>query len=139
MDTANEQSVHELYRTLIEAWNNRDAAAMARCFAPDGTQIGFDGSEAVGPEDIRAHLGPIFADHPTAAFVTKVVDVQHLAPDVVLLRAVAGMVPRGRRRSCPRPTPTRRWWRSGATWSGVSSSSRPPPRSSTAVPSWSRR
>ena len=38
----------------------------------------------------------IFADHPTAAYVGKVREVRFLAPEVALLRAVAGMVPPGR-------------------------------------------
>ncbi len=34
-------------------------------------------------------------DHPTARFVSKVKDVRFLAPDVAILRSIAGMVPRG--------------------------------------------
>lgn len=49
-----------------------------------------DGSAA-----IEQHLAPIFADHPTGAFVAIVRGVTLLASDVALLRAIAGMVAPG--------------------------------------------
>src|SRR4029450_4961754 len=65
-----------LYRKLLQAWNDRDAAAFARLFSDDGSIVGFDGSTADNKADIQAHLQPIFADHPTAAYVGKVRAVQ---------------------------------------------------------------
>ncbi len=90
-----EREVRSLYRELLDAWNARDAGAMAALFAPDGGVVGFDGSSHEGPEGIRADLGRIFAHHPTASFVGKVRSVRPLSADVALLRAVAGMVPPG--------------------------------------------
>jgi uncharacterized protein (TIGR02246 family) len=86
--------VRDLYARLLEAWNGRDAEAFAALFADDGAMIGFDGSQATGRE-IREHLQPIFAGHPTAAYVAHVREVRPLAPGVALLRAAAGMVPPG--------------------------------------------
>ena len=40
-------------------------------------------------------LEPIFADHPTAAYVAKVREIRFLADNVALQRAVAGMIPPG--------------------------------------------
>ncbi len=62
-----EGAAQDLYTRLINAWNHRDAQTFANLFADDGTSIGFDGSQATTPEEIRSHLAPIFADHPTAA------------------------------------------------------------------------
>ena len=62
---------------------------------------------------------PIFARHATPAYVGKVREVRALAPKVSLVRAVAGMVPDGRRdlnrRSTPstRSSPSRRAARGG--------------------------
>lgn len=84
-----------LYHRLIAGWNQRDAEAMAGCFGPAGTMIGFDGSTVSGPAAIRDHLAPIFLDHPTAAFVVELRERRSLAPGVTLLRAIAGMVPPG--------------------------------------------
>jgi len=81
------------YQSLIEAWNERDADAMASCFAPGGTMVGFDGSTVTGRANIAAHLEPIFRDHPTAAFVPVVREVREIGPEVALLRAIVGMVP----------------------------------------------
>jgi uncharacterized protein (TIGR02246 family) len=89
------KAIETLYRQLLTAWNNRDARGMADLFAPEGEMIGFDGSLAIGPEEIYSHLAPIFADHPTARFVSKVKSVRFLGPEAAILRAAAGMVPRG--------------------------------------------
>ena len=86
--------MRRLYDALLNAWNQRDAAAFAGMFAEDGTSIGFDGSVAIGAE-ISEHLSGVFGDHPTAAYVAKVREVRSLAPDAAVLRAIVGMVPPG--------------------------------------------
>ncbi|HEY7272892.1 MAG TPA: SgcJ/EcaC family oxidoreductase [Actinoplanes sp.] len=86
--------VRDLYTRLLGAWNERDAGTFAALFGDDGAMIGFDGSQAAGPE-IRDHLQAVFAGHPTAAYVARVREVRSLAPGVALLRAAAGMVPPG--------------------------------------------
>jgi uncharacterized protein (TIGR02246 family) len=91
---AQDQAIVSTYTKLLTAWNTQDAAGMAALFAEDGAQVGFDGSEAQGPTTIHQQLAPIFRDHPTKRFVHVIREVQHVAADVVLLRAIAGMVPR---------------------------------------------
>lgn len=93
MDTVNE--IELLYHQLIDAWNNRNAYAMSELFAENGEMIGFDGSLAVSREEIFAHLKPIFENHPTAPFISKVKNVSFLDSRTVLLRAIAGMIPIG--------------------------------------------
>ena len=39
-----DDDVKKLYGDLLAAWNRRDASGMARLYAADGLQIGFDGS-----------------------------------------------------------------------------------------------
>jgi uncharacterized protein (TIGR02246 family) len=90
-----DHEIHRLYGRILAAWNQRNAAAMAACFAEDGNMIGFDGSQVDTRAAIEDHLRPIFADHPTAAYVAKVREVRRLDSEVVILRAVAGMVPPG--------------------------------------------
>lgn len=87
--------IRSLYLSLLTAWNNKDAAAMAACFTAEGGMVGFDGSQVDGRENIEAHLAPIFADHPTAAFVAIVRWIRFPDPGIAILRGVAGMVPRG--------------------------------------------
>ena len=87
-----EDAMHGLYRRLIDGWNAGDAGAMAGALAPDGLVIGFDGSQMFGSNEVEAELGRIFADHGTAAYVTKVRSVTPLGSDAALLHAVAGMV-----------------------------------------------
>jgi uncharacterized protein (TIGR02246 family) len=88
--------VRGLYQRMIDGWNAGDAAAMTRDFADDGEIVGFDGSEVSGRERIASYLGGIFADHKVASFVTIVRSVREIAPDVMMLRAHAGMVPPGK-------------------------------------------
>ncbi|QPA32928.1 SgcJ/EcaC family oxidoreductase [Thermaerobacillus caldiproteolyticus] len=90
-----ETEIRALYQQLLDGWNKRSADAMAEPFAEDGELIGFDGSQVIGKTEIVAHLQPIFADHPTPVYVGKVRNVRFLGPEVAVLRAIAGMVPRG--------------------------------------------
>ena len=87
-----EREARALYERLLVAWNRRDAHAMAACFTTDGSIVGFDGSQINARASIEDHLRPIFADHPTAAYVGKVREVRPLGSRVAVLRAVAGMV-----------------------------------------------
>jgi uncharacterized protein (TIGR02246 family) len=96
MESSVSKDVHLLYQQLIAAWNNRSAARMANQFAEDGELIGFDGSQVMGREEIFSHLTPIFEDHPTPPFVSKVKNIKVLGSDVAILRAIVGMVPPGK-------------------------------------------
>ncbi|MGP4062280.1 SgcJ/EcaC family oxidoreductase [Halobacillus sp. H74] len=93
MQTKKEKAVEEVYNDLIAAWNNRDAEKMAELFTENGESIGFDGSQSIGREEIFSHLHPIFKDHPTAPFISKVKDIRFLTEETVILRAIAGMIP----------------------------------------------
>ncbi|MGG3573459.1 SgcJ/EcaC family oxidoreductase [Bacillus gobiensis] len=95
MPESKSNEIKAIYQQLIEAWNDRNARGMADLFAEDGESIGFDGSHSIGPEEIFAHLKPIFKDHPTARFVSKVKELRFLGSNAAILRAIAGMVPRG--------------------------------------------
>jgi uncharacterized protein (TIGR02246 family) len=88
-----EQAARALYADILRCWNEGNAAEFARVFARQGNLVGFDGSQVDGQDRIEAHLAQIFADHQTAAYVGKVREVRLLGSEVVLLRAVAGMVP----------------------------------------------
>lgn len=93
--SSDESKVVALYRQLLDGWNRRSADAFAATFTPDGVSIGFDGSQMSGQAEIAAELQQIFANHLTAPYVSKIRDVRFLAPEVAVLRAVAGMVPPG--------------------------------------------
>lgn len=92
---SSEAAVRALYDDLLAAWNRRDAHGYAALFAPDGALIGPDGSQIPGSQ-VEDHLTRIFADDPPASYVSKVREVRPLGVEVVLLRAIVGMVPPGR-------------------------------------------
>jgi uncharacterized protein (TIGR02246 family) len=96
MDASDETNqVAALYQAVLDCWNARSAGRFAALFAERGNMIGFDGSQANGRAEIAGHLAPIFANHPTAAYVAVVREVRVVGSDTALLRAVAGMVPPG--------------------------------------------
>jgi uncharacterized protein (TIGR02246 family) len=88
-----EQAARALYADILRFWNGGNAAGFAALFVRQGNVVGFDGSQVDGQDKIEAHLAQIFAHHQTAAYVGRVREVRLLGSEVVLLRAVAGMVP----------------------------------------------
>src|ERR671932_2245556 len=92
---SSDHPIRRLYEQILIAWNQQDTAAMAAQFEEDGNLVGFDGSQADSRQAIEDHLRPIFADHPTAAYVAKVREIRMLGRDVGFLRAVVGMIPPG--------------------------------------------
>jgi uncharacterized protein (TIGR02246 family) len=100
-DEEDEREVRALYARMLEGWNARSGEAFAAPFAEDGEVIGFDGSQQAGRAVIATAMGQIFSDHPTGRYVWKVRGVRLLAPDVALLRAVAGLVPAGQAEIAP--------------------------------------
>lgn len=92
----NNQKIESLYRGMIEGWNKRSAETMAALFAEDADVVGFDGSPMKGRAEIESTMRQIFADHPTAAYVSKIREIRFLTPDVAVLRAVVGMIPPGK-------------------------------------------
>jgi uncharacterized protein (TIGR02246 family) len=93
-----ENKVRKLYKTLLESWNNHDANAFAGLFAKDGNAIGFDGSQMNGSWQIEHEIDHIFSEHDVSDYFGIVREVRAIAPDVYLLRSVAGMIPPGRTR-----------------------------------------
>jgi uncharacterized protein (TIGR02246 family) len=85
-----------LYARLMEAWDKRNARDYALQFAPDGSLIGFDGTQVNGQLEIGAHLTEVFTHHQTPRYISLVRDVRSLATDTSLLRANAGLVPAGK-------------------------------------------
>jgi uncharacterized protein (TIGR02246 family) len=82
-----------LYNQLIEAWNHRDAGKFSKLFSDASICIGFDGSEMNGRNAILSQLSEIFANHPTARYVTIIRETKMLANDIALVRAHVGMIP----------------------------------------------
>ncbi len=91
-----DDEVLQLYESLFDAWGRQDAFGMASLYGPKGVLIRFDGSVIVGPAAIEEHLRSMFGKRPKPRLVFKVREIRPLGTEVVLLRAVAGMIPDGR-------------------------------------------
>jgi len=90
------EEINSIYQKIIDAWNNRSASGMAELFTDEGELIGFDGSHVIGSKDILSHLKPIFENHPTPPFVSKVKSKRLLGSDIAILRSIVGMIPHGK-------------------------------------------
>ena len=77
---SSDHQIRRLYEQMLIAWNQQDAPAIAACFEEDGNLVGFDGTQADSRADIEDHLRPIFADHPTSAYLAKVRAVVEMIP-----------------------------------------------------------
>ena len=95
MDRRTTEQVLALYEQLLDAWNAQNADGFGAVFTDDGSSVGFDGSMINGRQDIVETLRGIFAHHRTATYVARIREVRELGSDVVLVRAVVGMVPPG--------------------------------------------
>ena len=91
-----DSTIAALLARYLDAWNARDADAMAETLCEDAVLVGFDGSVMKGREDARTTLRQIFADHPTGRYVWLLRGTPELAPGVVALYALAGLVPAGK-------------------------------------------
>jgi uncharacterized protein (TIGR02246 family) len=87
--------IENLYRQLLDAWNQGNAHDFAGLIAEDGNVVGFDGSQMNGRAEVETELSRIFNDHQTAAYIAKVREVRFLTPETAVLRAVVGMIPAG--------------------------------------------
>lgn len=92
---ADEDKVLNLYKELLNQWNEKQGQGMANLFTEDGSMVGFDGSQVNTLKDIEAHLTPIFAQYPTARFIHIIREIRPLTADTAMVRANVGMVPRG--------------------------------------------
>lgn len=101
MDSMEGKNVQKLYRNFLNAWNERNAHGMADHFTEDSEMIGYDGSQAIGREEIHSHLDPIFKNYPTPPYYGKVKSISFMSADSVILRAIAGMVPIGKTELAP--------------------------------------
>ena len=91
--SAAETEIRSLYQRLLDSWNRKSGRDFASLFLEDGETVGFDGSDLVGKSQIKTDLEHIFTVHIPATYIGIVRSIRFLAPDVAILRAVAGMVP----------------------------------------------
>jgi uncharacterized protein (TIGR02246 family) len=93
---SHETEIVALYQSLLDAWNQRDAAAFAALCDTDTRVVGFDGSTMDVTAEIEAELSRVFESHKTAAYVAIVRRVTSPTANVAILAAHAGMVPPGK-------------------------------------------
>jgi uncharacterized protein (TIGR02246 family) len=93
--TEQENRLRALYQQLLDSWNQRDDHAFAVLFEVKGHLVSYDGSQINGRTAIQVEMDRIFHNRIPAAFVGIVREVRFPTPDVAIVRAMAGMLPRG--------------------------------------------
>jgi len=87
--------IRALYARFLAGWNQRSGVSVSSVFADDGEWVDLDGTLRSGRLSIAADMRRIFSEHATPTLVGVVRSVRRLTEGVVVLHAVAGMVPPG--------------------------------------------
>lgn len=87
--------IRALYARFVAGWNQRSGVSVSSVFADDGEWVDLDGTLRSGRLSIAADMRRIFSEHATPTLVGVVRSVRRLTEGVVVLHAVAGMVPPG--------------------------------------------
>jgi uncharacterized protein (TIGR02246 family) len=90
-----EKNVRSLYQDWLDSWNGRSAEKMGELMAPQVNMIGFDGSQMNGKEDTVQQISEIFKSFPTGEFTAVVEEIRFIDAQTAVLRALAGIIPRG--------------------------------------------
>ena len=102
MSASDEQTIAELYRDMMDAWNRGSGADFASAMTPDMEFIGFDGTWFHGKDDVAAAHQALFDTHLKGTrLVGDVLKVRLIAPDVALVHARGNTIKRGK--SAPDP------------------------------------
>src|SRR3712207_8655543 len=100
--TADEAAVRNLYRQLLDGWNNGSGDAFAAVFTEGGDLVAFDGTHFKGRQEIAPFHQQLFDKWMKGTrLVGQVEHVRFLSPDVALLHAVGGTVMRGKTEPSP--------------------------------------
>ena len=90
----NRERIEVCYGQLLAAWNRGDAEAFAAIFTDDGQAVAFDGSAMSGRAEIASTLTAVFQNERTGTYAASIRDIVEIAPGVILLRSIVGMIPR---------------------------------------------
>jgi len=97
-----EAAVRQLFQQLMDAWAAGDATAYAALFTEDADYYAFDGVNQQGRRAIAAGHKPLFERFLKGSKLTGgIIDLQPLAPDVMLLHAVGSILDAGH--TTPKP------------------------------------
>ncbi len=96
-NTGDEQAIRQLFQRLMDAWAAGDAQAYAALFTDDADYYAFDGVNQKGRSGIEAGHKELFERFLKGSKLTGgLVDLQPLAPNVMLAHAVGSIIDAGR-------------------------------------------
>ncbi len=99
---ADEAAIRDLYRELMDGWNQGSGNAFAAAFTQDGDLVGFDGTHFHGRQEIAPFHQELFDKWLKGTrLVGRIKSVRFLSSDVALVHAVGGTVMRGKSEPAP--------------------------------------
>ena len=102
MEASDADTVRALYTRLMDGWNRGSAEAFAEPFAEACDFIAFDGARFRRRDELVRFHDPLFTSHLRGTrLVGEVTDLRFLGPDVALMHATGGTIPRGGSRPAP--------------------------------------
>src|SRR5262245_26079066 len=85
MEITDEEAIFALGEAFVQAWNARDAKALARFFAEDGVRVGAAGDVTCGHSEIAAAYERVFHNSaPGSHMVQERGTVRMLSPELAL-------------------------------------------------------
>ncbi|HET9474314.1 MAG TPA: SgcJ/EcaC family oxidoreductase [Steroidobacteraceae bacterium] len=100
--TSDAEAVRTLYHQLMDGWNKGSAVEFAAPFADEFDFIAFDGVRFQRREELVRFHQPLFKTHLRGTrLVGEVTDVRFVSPDVAVMHATGGTIPRGATRPAP--------------------------------------
>lgn len=94
--SANEEAIRQAAVKFVEAYNGKDAAAVAALFGPQARLEEADGTVIEGREEIEAAFREVFEADPQGAISLTVHSLQFITPDVAVERGATEYFPDGK-------------------------------------------
>ena len=100
--TADEGTIRDLFRRLLDDWGRGDGNAYGSRFTEEADYVAFDGSRTTGRRAIAASHQRLFDKYLRGTRLTgRIGSVRFLGPDIALVHATGGTVMRGKSRPSP--------------------------------------
>ena len=100
--TADEGTIRDLFRRLLDDWGRGDGNAYGSRFTEEADYVAFDGSRTTGRRAIAASHQQLFDKYLRGTRLTgRIGSVRFLGPDIALVHATGGTVMRGKSRPSP--------------------------------------
>ncbi|HEX5598948.1 MAG TPA: SgcJ/EcaC family oxidoreductase [Micromonosporaceae bacterium] len=91
--TTDDREIKELFGRLVRAWTDNDAVAYGACFTADSDYVSYDGTRAVGRQDMQEAHDRLFRGVLAgSALVGEIESIRHVAVGVAIVHGTASVL-----------------------------------------------